>query len=371
MTLRVIINGNQDSTVNGIVNGTANMLQTGQTTVYTARDDADILAGIAKPTASYDIKTAGSQSGTTAVYVPTLVRNDISFDNATGKILAPAGLNVVKTGDVIRIRGSSLNETEYTVTTGNVATEIVTTVAPVTEAAGAYITIAKQALQSNNTVRDLNTNLTWLRYPTNSPAKLGIASDGKLTWTALTATVHPAAADLQMVAGGKGSATVYILGGAGEVLRYWPGYSYSFTGFANAVNNLPGFRCTSVADIGGGALAIGLATGNQTCIAEAAAGARTINLSVNGIWSFANAAIAASVGGYSDWRVPNSFELLSIQTTAGPNSTAFPGYGTVLVWSSSTTDLTTSAFYTGSGHLEDYIKTEGAIFYGVLVRGGV
>ena len=346
------------------------LLKTGQTTAYAAGDDGDVQAGIAK---LYSIFTAGQFSGTEEVYVPTLARADIAFVNATSKITAATGLGVVKTGDVIRIRGSAGNDTEYTVATGNVSNEIVLTSAPVEEAAGAMITIAKQALQSNNCVTDLETGLMWMRYGSYSPAKLGAASDGKLLWTATAVEVHVKGNDLQMIAGGVGSCTVKIVGGAGEVLRYWAGYTYSFDGFANAVNKLTGFKCVSVT-VNGADLDLVMDTGNLTAIAEAAGVNGSIYLSCNDIWSFANSANQAEVGGYSDWRVCNKSEANSIldseAPTGVPDTTAFPGV-TSLLWSSTTSpSTTTSALYFDSayGGLVHNAKT--SAWCTMLVRGG-
>ena len=361
-----------EKAIAGVRRYTALDLKTGQTTAFAANDDGDIQAGIAK---LYQVLSAGVNSGTSAVYVPTLARNDIAFVNATSKITAAAGLDVVKTGDVIRIRGSGLNDTEFTVTTGGVANEIVTSVAPTNEAAGAMITIAKQALQSNNCVQDLETGLMWMRYGSDSPAKLGAASNGLLLWTATAVAVHAAAADLQMIAGGKGSATLRIVGGAGEVLVYWPGYTYSFTGFANAVNNLFGFKCVSVT-VNGADLDLVMATGNQTCIAEAAGGARAINLSCNDIWSFSNSANQAAVGGYSDWRVINLGEFIGILdyslNTTKPNAATFPSFPASEVFTS-----TTPASFVGGalslipigGHL--YANSKNNAYSTMLIRGGV
>uniref|UniRef100_A0A6M3J3E0 Lcl C-terminal domain-containing protein n=1 Tax=viral metagenome TaxID=1070528 RepID=A0A6M3J3E0_9ZZZZ len=315
------------------------LLKTGQTTAYAANDDGDLEKGVTK---AYGVLTAGSQSGTSAVYVPTLARNDIAFVNATSKITAAAGLNVVKTGDVIRIRGSAGNDTEYTVATGNVATEIVLTSAPVEEAAGAMITIAKQALQSNNCVVDLNTGLMWMRYGSYSPAKLGATSTGALFWTATAVSIHAANNDIWIPTASKGSMTVRIKAGAGEILKYTVGYGYLF-GFAGANAKLPGFRLVSKA-VNGTDLDLVLNTGNITCVAEGSDAVPVngaISLACNGIFPFAKACNQAGVGGYSDWRVPNIFELnqlAGIGATGGvPNTTAFPSWPITPLWSSSTT----------------------------------
>jgi len=362
-----------EKAIAGVRRYTALDLKTGQTTAYAANDDGDILAGIAK---LYQVLSAGVNSGTTAVYVPTLARNDIAFVNATSKITAAAGLDVVKTGDIIRVRGTTNNDGDYTVATGNVATEIVTAEALVNEGAGAMITIAKQALQSNNCVQDLETGLMWMRYGSDSPAKLGAASNGLLLWTATAVAVHAAAADLQMIAGGKGSATLRIVGGAGEVLVYWPSYTYSFTGFANAVNNLFGFKGVSVT-VNGADLDLVMATGNVTCIAEAAGGARAINLSCNDIWSFANSANQAEVGGYTDWRVPNAFEIIGIMNyelnPGQPDAATFPSFIVNADYKSSSTLSSNTLYSMGWQGLYNAIMYLQKTIpnYVMLVRGGI
>lgn len=58
-----------------------------------------------------------------------------------------------------------------------------------------------------------------------------------------------------------------------------------------------------------------------------------------GIFPYCTAANAAGLSGYSDWRVPNIFELMSIAdyeaTTAAPDASAFPSWPTSdYMWSS-------------------------------------
>ena len=96
-----------------------------------------------------------------------------------------------------------------------------------------------------------------------------------------------------------------------------------------------------------------------------------------GIFPYCLAANTASLAGYADWRVPNTFELLSLAdyeaTTAAPNATAFPSFpaaGADLYWSSTTrVNSTTSALNIQylSGLQGTALKTLTA--FCVLVRG--
>jgi hypothetical protein len=250
---------------------------------------------------------------------------------------AAAGLVTFLDNDTIRVRGSTANDGVYTVAVGTGATagHFHVNEALADEAAGAYITICKRSAPSNNVVIDNVTGLMWKRYTTGVPAeKVGPASDGSLNWydTATCFTLHPAAADLQMMTTG-----IKIVGGAAELPRYYVGMIIDPSGFANAVNNLPGYRITSVA-VNGADLDILLWDGNNTLIAEAAAGARDIRVVCQSIFAYAAATNAASFGGYTDWRVPNGTELYSLcdteQPNAVPNAAAFPGWLAATVQSS-------------------------------------
>jgi len=56
----------------------------------------------------------------------------------------------------------------------------------------------------------------------------------------------------------------------------------------------------------------------------------TTNVNGEGIFPYAEAANAALLAGYSDWRVPNDFELASLRVMEAPSSmpdaSAFPGW---------------------------------------------
>lgn len=318
------------------------LLKTGQITVYRAADDGDYEIGLAKAYMVYDV---GGFAGTVNLDVPHYAAATISF-TAAGSIIADSanGLATILTGDTIVVKGSANNDGVYTVTAGGVAGSFVVAEALVDEAVGRYVSLYKRAAHSNNCVLDRRTGLMWSRY-TSSGEKIGPASNGQLVWydAALCFTLHPAAADLQMIAAIN---TLRIVGGAAEVTRYHVGDPIVCTGFVNAVNNLPGYKILSVT-VNGADLDIVLKVFNNTLISEAAAGSRSIKLICRGIFSYAAAANAVNLGGYTDWRVPNVFELFSLVNyevpSAVPDATAFPGWPALEIWTSSTRPSGTTA----------------------------
>jgi hypothetical protein len=102
----------------------------------------------------------------------------------------------------------------------------------------------------------------------------------------------------------------------------------------------------------------------------------TTNGSGEGIFAFVAAANAALLGGYSDWRIPNLFELQSLlileQPTAPPNPTAFPGWPvTNYFWTSTTLPYNTTraiTLYFAGGNVDGVAKTTN--YLTALVRGG-
>lgn len=162
----------------GTTGYTSKLLKTGQTTQYDSElDDGYYEVGVAK---SYTINTSGAQSGTTNVDLAHYAggAGAISFNNTTKKITdSGSGLAIFKTGDVI-LTSSAANPGPFTVTTGNVAGEIVCSGATFTdETPAGAVTIYKREAISNNTVLDNNTGLTWMRYWS---VKMGPASTGTL-----------------------------------------------------------------------------------------------------------------------------------------------------------------------------------------------
>jgi hypothetical protein len=348
-----------------------NLYKTGQLTCYVIGDDGDRQTGIAK---RYQINTTGQYAGTVNVDEPEYAAATIAFAATTpGTITDTANLLATfLTGDTIRIRGSGLNDGIYTISTGGAAGTIRTTEATVAEAAGAYITICKRATHSSNTVIDLNSRkrLEWARYV--QTGKVGPTSDGKLNWYDATKcyTLHPAAADLAMVAG-----NILRITGSDESSRYFAGQVLVNSGFASAVNNLPGLAVKSVSFTGGNTDIV-VNSGNQTLIAEVAGGSRTIKIVCQSIWSYLSGINVALLGGYGDWGIPYDLELANLrdmeQPDAAPNATAFPSWPTSdYSWSSTTrpdevTQVILVHFYSG----KLYYTFKNSCYVVALVRGG-
>lgn len=344
------------------------LLNTGQISCYLIGDNGDKQNGLDK---RYEVLSTLGQSGTVSVDLPHYAAATLAFVLGTKKITDSAnGLATVLTGDTIRIIGSDGNDGIYTVAIGGVAGEIMTTEALVDEAAGAYITILKRASHSNNVVIDNNTGLMWARYV--QVGKIGPASDGKLNWynAATCFTLHPADANVAMVTG-----NILRIVGSDESSRYFAGALLVCSGFANAINNLPGLRVVSVSFTGGNTDIV-IDPGNQTLIAEAAGGSRAIKIICQNIFAYAAAINVALLGGYSDWRIPNISELQTLLNQEGvnasPDPTAFPGWPTTDEhWSSTTRPISTTlaiyaSFYDGSSPVN--LKT--TTFFVALVRGG-
>ena len=102
----------------------------------------------------------------------------------------------------------------------------------------------------------------------------------------------------------------------------------------------------------------------------------TTDANGQGIFALAAAANLAKLGGYSDWRIPNSLELMSLisaeKPTAAPDATAFPVWSTTdYLWTSTTKSsgvVNAMVAYFSAGGLSDVVKT--AAYLAPLVRGG-
>jgi len=342
------------------------LLKTGQTTTYFHGDDGNYEVGLDK---KYVVFSTGAYTGTINADVASYAAATIAFVNATSKITDSAnGLVHILTGDTIVVKGSTSNDGVYTVATGGVAGEIVTAEALVNEGAAAYVSLYKRAAQSNNAVLDQNTGKMWHRYV--STGKIGPASDGKMNWynAATCFTVHPAAADLAMVAG-----NILRVEGSDESTRYHVGDVLVCAGFANAVNNLPGLVVVSCSFTGGNTDIV-VSPIESTLVAEAAGGSRTIKLVCQNIFQYCAACNAASLGGYTDWRVCNFEELTSIMDAGNsrwvPDTTAFLSYpgGAGSVWT--TTEVPTTGKIAWINYSLDYHAATNTLNC-QLVRGGI
>lgn len=104
----------------------------------------------------------------------------------------------------------------------------------------------------------------------------------------------------------------------------------------------------------------------------------TTNVNGEGIFTYCAAANAASLAGYSDWRVANEVELLNLRNvevaTAAPDAVAFPTWPTSAGIVSSTTIASNTARIHEviflSGNLGEHTKSGGGRWV-ALVRGGI
>ena len=314
---------------------TSLLLETGQTTCYSVFDDGDVEAGVAK---AYTPLVAGAYAGNSNIEVAHYAAATISFTLA-GSVVADAanGLVTFLAGDTVVIKGSTLNDGVYTVAVGANPAQFTTVQALVNELAGAVVSLYKRTAHSNNAVDDDETGLQWSRN-TSTGELIGPTSNGLLNWydVATVFALHGAAADLSIVMPGN---ILRIVGGAGEVNAYHVGDLLDCAGFANAVNNFPGYYVESVT-VNALDLDIVLDPSNQTLIAEAAGGARSIGLVCRSIFNYAAGARLAALSNLTDWRPPNVEELISIMDfevpNALPDAVAFPGWPFGIVWASTT-----------------------------------
>lgn len=349
------------------------LLNGGQVASYYIGDAGDYKTGGDR---AYIFLTTGQYSGTVNLDVPHYAATGLAFVNATSKITdSGSGLVTFLTNDIVVVKGSANNDGVYTVATGGVAGEIVVNETLTNEAAGSVIKLYKRAAHSNNVVRDTRTSNEWSRYTSNAE-DVGVASDGQLSWydAATCYVLHGAAADLQMIAATN---TLRIVGGAGEIATYDVGDPIVCSGFADADNNLPGWVIQSVT-INGADLDLVLGPPDSNKLAdladEAAGGARDIKLVCRSIGGYVAAANVASLGGYTDWRIPDDVELINLRNMEAPNAlpdaTAFPSWPATYVWSSTTLPSNTSVAMLvlfSSGYVS--YSTKSTAYVGALVRG--
>jgi Protein of unknown function (DUF1566) len=102
----------------------------------------------------------------------------------------------------------------------------------------------------------------------------------------------------------------------------------------------------------------------------------TNNGNGEGMFQYCAAANTAKLAAYSDWRIPNLIELLSLQNIENPShlpsALLFPSFTQVQIWSSSTLkSLTTFAMYLAANYnWTSATDNKTTTFKTILVRGG-
>ena len=174
---------------------------------------------------------------------------------------------------------------------------------------------------SNNCVRDNRTGLMWARYV--PAADIGPAADGKLFWAQWTLEDKE---DISFTAGTK---IINSVAGEFDTNALCVGRKFTVAGSANNDGE------KTVAAITANNITVA-----ETLVDEGAGASVTIATKDDLIWDMLAQANVNSLGGHSDWRVPNVFELISLWN-AGTNSpcidtTAFPSTPSEYHWTSST-----------------------------------
>ena len=102
----------------------------------------------------------------------------------------------------------------------------------------------------------------------------------------------------------------------------------------------------------------------------------TTNTNGEGIFTYLDAANLAKVAGYSDWRIPNVYELQSLLNyeapSAKPDTTAFPVWPDATAFWSSTTEPASTTQAIRLVYVNAYISATNkqTAHYVALVRGG-
>jgi len=342
--------------------------KTMQITTYHVGDDGDYEDGVPP---DYVVLTTGQYSGTTYIEVAHYAAATLAFVSATKKITDSAnGLVTFLTGDTIVVKGSGSNDGTYTVATGGVAGEIVTTEALADEAAGAMVSLYKRTNgHSNNVVIDTVRRKMWSRN-TSTGEKVGEASTGLLIWADVTKvyTIYSSANTISCIMPGN---IFRVIGGA-ALTQFHVGDLIDCAGFASASNNLPGYYVVSVtANVAD--LDIVVDPVKNVLVAEGAVG-DSIGLVCRSIYNYAAGANLAGLSGYTDWRIPNDVSLMNLRDmeapTAVPDGAAFPGWLASWHFSSTTipsatTQAATITFLVGT--LSNSLKT--GVMVTALVRG--
>ena len=174
---------------------------------------------------------------------------------------------------------------------------------------------------SNNCVRDNRTGLIWARYV--PIADIGPAADGKLFWKQWTLAGKT---DISFDAATK---KIHSVAGEFDTGALCAGRKFTVAG---ATSNDGTFTVSAITanDI----------TTVEALVNEGAGAPITIATVDDLIWDFLDQTNANALGGYSDWRIPNHFELPSIIDLGNCNpaidTAVFPSTPTDYHWTAST-----------------------------------
>lgn len=317
---------------------TSLLLKTGQTTAYSVFDDGDQEIGVAS---GY---TVNAIAGNTDIQVAHYAGNQIGFAGVgTDEIQDGAGgLVTFLLNDRVVVKGSLLNDgVTFTVTVAGVAGHFHVAPNIVPEAAGRMISLYKVAAHSNAVVTDNKTGRMWSRN-TSTGERVGVLSNGTLNWydVATRYAIYNVANTVSCIMPGN---IFRVIGGA-ALTQFHVGDCIQVAGFANPVNGLPNYYVVS-AVANAGNLDITVNPGNEVLIAEGAVG-DAIYLVCRSIYNYMAGARLAGLSGYTDWRIPNKPEGLSLMDDEAPsvypNAVAFPVWPRI-VWSSTTSANVTTA----------------------------
>lgn len=209
---------------------------------------------------------------------------------------------------------------------------------------------------SNNCVKDNRTGLMWARYVPDSD--IGPAEDGKLFWEQYS--LGPKT-DISFTAGTK---TINSVAGDFDTDALCAGRKFTVAG----TDSNDGTYTVASVD------ANNLVT--EEALADEIAGDSVTIATVDDlIWDALDQANANELGGYSDWRIPNYFELPSIVNLGNCNpaidTTVFPSTPATYHWTTSTNPCNSAlafAVHFSYGLVLDRLKQPGK-WYVRFVRG--
>jgi len=216
----------------------------------------------------------------------------------------------------------------------------------------------KTCALSNECVQDNRTGLMWARYvPTTD---IGPTASGTLFWGQWTLANKT---DISFTAGTK---TINSGASQFDTSALCVGRKFTVSG---STSNDGTYTVSTIS------------TANivtvEALIDESAGATVTIATVDDLIWNFSDQANANALGGYTDWRIPNLFELVSILNLGSCNPAidiqAFPSTPTSQHWTASThPSTTTNAFYVNfsTGFVSHYNK-QTYNYYVRLCRGGI